>query len=152
MTDGVWDYQEESGHKAGTDLTGFKVEARDGSIGKVDKHSEDVGAAHIVVDTGMWIFGKHVLLPVGTISSIDVAEQRIHVDRTKEEIKDSPSSTRTGTPATPATTSGSPATTGRPTPDPRSVRTRWPTSGFAGAGHALGPTGGRVSGWSSWIL
>ncbi|WP_405725322.1 PRC-barrel domain-containing protein [Streptomyces sp. NBC_01537] len=90
MTDGVWDYQEESGHKAGTDLTGFKVEARDGSIGKVDKHSEDVGAAHIVVDTGMWIFGKHVLLPVGTISSIDVAEQRIHVDRTKEEIKDSP--------------------------------------------------------------
>lgn len=90
MTDSVWDYQAASGHQAGTDLTGFKVEAIDGSIGKVDKHSDDVGAAHIVVDTGVWIFGKHVLLPVGTISSIDVAEQRIYVDRTKDEIKNSP--------------------------------------------------------------
>lgn len=129
MTDSVWDYQAASGHQAGTDLTGFKVEAIDGSIGKVDKHSDDVGAAHIVVDTGVWIFGKHVLLPVGTISSIDVAEQRIYVDRTKDEIKNSPSSTRTSTPATPATTSRSAATTGRPTPDPRSVQALWPTPG-----------------------
>ncbi|MCX4815713.1 PRC-barrel domain containing protein [Streptomyces sp. NBC_01239] len=90
MADNMWDYQAESGHQAGTDLTGFKVEASDGSIGKVDKHSEDVGAMYIVVDTGVWIFGKHVLLPVGTIASIDVAERTIHVGRTKEEIKNSP--------------------------------------------------------------
>ncbi|MDJ0346114.1 PRC-barrel domain-containing protein [Streptomyces sp. H10-C2] len=86
----MWGYHEASGHKAGTDLTGFKVEATDGSIGKVDKHSEEVDSAYIVVDTGVWIFGKHVLLPAGTIRSIDATERKIYVDRTKDEIKDSP--------------------------------------------------------------
>jgi hypothetical protein len=90
MTDNMWGYQAETGHQTGMDLTGFKVEASDGSIGKVDKHSEDVGAAYIVVDTGVWIFGKHVLLPAGVISSIDVAERTVHVGRTKDEIKNSP--------------------------------------------------------------
>lgn len=90
MADNMWDYQAESGHQAGTDLAGFKVEASDGAIGKVDKHSEDVGAGYIVVDTGVWIFGKHVLLPVGTISSMDIAGRTIHIGRTKEEIKNSP--------------------------------------------------------------
>ncbi|MCM2389794.1 PRC-barrel domain-containing protein [Streptomyces albipurpureus] len=90
MTDNMWGYPAASGHQAGSDLTGFKVEATDGQIGKVDKHSEDVGSAYIVVDTGMWIFGKHVLLPAGTISRIDPAEQRLYVDRTKDEIKASP--------------------------------------------------------------
>ncbi|MEU9384787.1 PRC-barrel domain containing protein [Streptomyces sp. NPDC048279] len=90
MSDSMWGYQVESGHQAGTDLTGFKVEASDGSIGKVDKHSEDVGAAYIVVDTGVWIFGKQVLLPAGVISAIDIAERTVHVGRTKNEIKNAP--------------------------------------------------------------
>ncbi|MDF9810867.1 PRC-barrel domain-containing protein [Streptomyces sp. SPB162] len=90
MADGMWGYRETAGHEAGTDLTGFKVEATDGVIGKVDKHSDDAGSAHIVVDTGVWIFGRHVLLPAGTIRSIDLAERKIHVARTKDEIKDSP--------------------------------------------------------------
>lgn len=86
----VWGYQPSAGRTAGMDLTGFKVEASDGSIGKVDKHSDDVGAAYIVVDTGIWIFGKHVLLPAGTVSRVDTAQHTIHVSRTKEEIKNSP--------------------------------------------------------------
>lgn len=90
MTDSMWGYQENTGHLAGMDLTGFTVEATDGSIGKVDKHSDDVGSAYIVVDTGVWIFGKHVLLPAGTIRSIEIDERRIYVARTKDEIKNSP--------------------------------------------------------------
>ncbi|MFD5632129.1 MULTISPECIES: PRC-barrel domain containing protein [unclassified Streptomyces] len=86
----MWGYQPTSGHQAGLDLTGFKVEATDGHIGKVDKHSEEVGSAYIVVDTGVWIFGKHVLLPAGTITSVDTTEKKVHVGRTKEEIKNSP--------------------------------------------------------------
>ncbi|MFD7797331.1 PRC-barrel domain containing protein, partial [Streptomyces sp. NPDC059759] len=35
MSDSIWGYQPTTGHTAGTDLTGFKVEATDGSIGKV---------------------------------------------------------------------------------------------------------------------
>ncbi|MGW2989906.1 PRC-barrel domain containing protein, partial [Streptomyces goshikiensis] len=51
MTVNVWSYRETSGHLAGADPTGYKVEATDGSIGKVDKHSDEVGSAYIVVDT-----------------------------------------------------------------------------------------------------
>ncbi|WP_411103207.1 PRC-barrel domain-containing protein [Streptomyces sp. cmx-4-9] len=90
MTENVWGYRETSGWLAGADLTDYKVEATDGSIGKVDKHSDEVGSAYIVVDTGPWIFGKEVLLPAGTISRIDADEQKIYVDRTKEQIKDAP--------------------------------------------------------------
>ena len=70
MSDSIWGYQPTTGHTAGTDLTGFKVEATDGSIGKVDKHSDDVDSSYLVVDTGVWIFGKHVLLPAGTVQSV----------------------------------------------------------------------------------
>ncbi|MFD6415887.1 PRC-barrel domain-containing protein [Streptomyces sp. NPDC060194] len=86
----IWGYQSTAGYTAGTDLVGYKVEATDGSIGKVDKQSEDVSSSYIVVDTGVWIFGKHVLLPAGTVQRIDADEKKIYVDRTKEQIKDSP--------------------------------------------------------------
>ncbi|MFE5142451.1 PRC-barrel domain-containing protein [Streptomyces fagopyri] len=90
MSDSIWGYQPTTGHTAGTDLTGYKVEATDGSIGKVDKHSDDVNSAYLVVDTGVWIFGKHVLLPAGTVKTVDQAERKIYVALTKDQIKDSP--------------------------------------------------------------
>nr|WSW64858.1 PRC-barrel domain-containing protein [Streptomyces sp. NBC_00995] len=90
MSDNIWGYQPAVNHTAGTDLTGYKVEAADGSIGKVDKHSDEVSSSYLVVDTGLWIFGKHVLLPAGTVRSVDPGEQRIFVDLTKEQIKNSP--------------------------------------------------------------
>ena len=74
-----------------TDLTGFEVEATDGGIGKVDERTRDVQAhGFIVVDTGPWIFGKQVMLPAGAISAVDVDEGTVFLDRTKDEIKDSP--------------------------------------------------------------
>ncbi|MFD3470690.1 PRC-barrel domain containing protein [Streptomyces sp. NPDC058682] len=78
------------GHLAGTDLIGYKVEAVDGSIGKVDEHPDEVGDAYLVVDTGVWIFGKEVLLLAGTVIAVAPEERTIHVERTKEQIKDSP--------------------------------------------------------------
>ncbi|KJY20063.1 PRC domain containing protein, partial [Streptomyces sp. NRRL S-444] len=90
MTEHVWSYKSTSGHLAGTDLTGYKVEATDGSIGKVDKHSDEVGDAYLVVDTGVWIFGKEVLMPASTVVSIDPEERKVFVDRTKGQIKDAP--------------------------------------------------------------
>ncbi|MFJ8745958.1 PRC-barrel domain containing protein [Embleya sp. NPDC127516] len=88
--DNVWGHRPESGYTAGTSLAGYKVDATDGHIGKVDKHNDDVDASYLVVDTGVWIFGKHVLLPAGTIASIDTENKVVHVSRTKEEIKNSP--------------------------------------------------------------
>jgi hypothetical protein len=90
VTDSIWSYRTSSGHKGGTDLRGFTVQATDGHIGKVDRHSEEVGAAYLVVDTGAWIFGKHVLLPSGTIAQIDTAARTLYINRTKDEIKSAP--------------------------------------------------------------
>ncbi|MFB6628287.1 PRC-barrel domain-containing protein [Streptomyces sp. NPDC056362] len=90
MTEHAWGYKSTSGHLAGTDLKGYKVEATDGGIGKVDKHSDEVDDAYLVVDTGVWIFGKEVLLPASTVVRIDLDERKIFVDRTKEQIKDAP--------------------------------------------------------------
>ncbi|WP_328405019.1 PRC-barrel domain-containing protein [Streptomyces sp. NBC_00390] len=86
----IWGYQPTTGYTAGTSLVGFKVEATDGSIGKVDKHSDEVGSSYLVVDTGVWIFGKHVLLPAGTVTRVDAAEEKIYVECTKDQIKDAP--------------------------------------------------------------
>ncbi|WP_405435118.1 PRC-barrel domain-containing protein [Streptomyces avidinii] len=90
MTENVWSYKSTAGRLQATDLTGYKVEATDGSIGKVDKHSDEVGDAYLVVDTGVWIFGKEVLLPASTVIRIDEAEEKVYVDRTKDQIKDAP--------------------------------------------------------------
>ena len=72
------------------DISGFKVEASDGSIGTVDEHTYDSGASYLVVDTGPWIFGKKVMLPAGVIREVDLNDEVVYVDRTKAEIKDSP--------------------------------------------------------------
>ncbi|MFF3687935.1 PRC-barrel domain containing protein [Streptomyces sp. NPDC002187] len=90
MSESIWNYPSASGHAAGIELAGFKVEALDGSIGRVDKHSDDVGSAYLVVDIGIWIFGKHVLLPAGTVTRIDTAGETIFVSRTKDQIKAAP--------------------------------------------------------------
>ena len=83
----MWTHRDSS---LANDLTGFSVEATDGGIGKVDEASNDVGASYIVVDTGMWIFGKKVLLPAGTIQSVDPDTETVFVNKTKDEIKDAP--------------------------------------------------------------
>ncbi len=72
------------------DLTGFKVEARDGGIGKVDEATHEAGGSFIVVDTGPWIFGKKVMLPAGVIRDIDPDTETIFVNLTKDEIKNAP--------------------------------------------------------------
>ena len=75
---------------ANVDLTGFKVDARDGSIGKVDEATYEAGGSFIVVDTGPWIFGKKVMLPAGVVRDIDLDTETVFVDLTKDEIKNAP--------------------------------------------------------------
>ena len=87
----IWTFRTEAGVDPDTDdIAGYKVEATDGSIGKIDEATYDAGSSYIVVDTGPWIFGKKVLLPAGVISRVDRDEEKVHVNRTKDQIKDSP--------------------------------------------------------------
>jgi hypothetical protein len=84
----MWTWRDQSW--AGLDLVGFDVEATDGSIGKVDEATHDVGGASIVVDTGPWIFGKKVLIPAAVVQTVDLDEGKIFVNRKKDEIKNAP--------------------------------------------------------------
>ncbi|MFC4145581.1 PRC-barrel domain containing protein [Micromonospora mangrovi] len=84
-----WRYRDEAG-VASADLTGYKVEATDGGIGRIDSASHDVDDSYLVVDTGPWIFGKKVMLPAGTVSHVDHDERTVYVDREKDQIKAAP--------------------------------------------------------------
>jgi hypothetical protein len=84
----VWVYREAIW--AQSDLTGFSVEAPDGSIGKIDETSKEVGASYLVVDTSPWIFGKKGMLPAGVVRDVDLDTQTVFVNRNKDEIKYAP--------------------------------------------------------------
>jgi hypothetical protein len=72
------------------DLTGYKVEALDGDIGKIDEATYDTGTSYVVVDTGPWIFGRKVMLPASVIDRVEPADEQVFVNRTKDEIKNAP--------------------------------------------------------------
>jgi hypothetical protein len=74
----------------GAELIGFSVEAIDGGIGKIDEATEETGRAHLIVDTGPWIFGKKVMLPAGVVDRVDLDSETVFVNRSKDEIKNAP--------------------------------------------------------------
>jgi hypothetical protein len=84
-----WSYREDI-EVSGGNLVGYKVEATDGGIGKVDSWTQEVNASLLVVDTGPWIFGHKVMIPAGTVNHVDHADHRVYLDRTKEQIKAAP--------------------------------------------------------------
>jgi hypothetical protein len=94
QTTSVWSYRETSqlgfDPTSGTDITGYHVEALDGSIGKVDAATYDVAQSYVIVDTGPWIFGKKVMLPAGVIQRVDENEEKVWVNRNKDQIKSAP--------------------------------------------------------------
>ena len=84
-----WTFRDDAG-VTGANLVGYKVEATDGSIGKIDAASLDVNSSYLVVDTGVWIFGKKVMLPAGVVSNVDHEDRKVFVDRSKDQIKSAP--------------------------------------------------------------
>jgi hypothetical protein len=87
MDNDLWTYPETVGR---LDVRGFEVEAADGSIGKVDESTNEAGGSYLVVDTGVWIFGKKVILPAGLVERVDRDQEKLHIAPTKDEIKDAP--------------------------------------------------------------
>jgi hypothetical protein len=84
----IWTYREPTWTTS--NFVGYGVEALDGSIGKIDESTNDAGAAYVVVDTGPWIFGKKVMLPAGVISRVDHDDEKVYVNRSKDQIKNAP--------------------------------------------------------------
>jgi hypothetical protein len=40
------------------DIPGYEVESRDGSIGRIDEATHDVGSSYLIVDTGRGSLGR----------------------------------------------------------------------------------------------
>src|ERR671910_3146393 len=87
-TTDLWTYRDTTWR--GSALVGLSVEAVDGEIGKIDDATDDTTGSTIVVDTGTWIFGNKVLLPAGVIDRVDLDEEKVYVNRTKDEIENAP--------------------------------------------------------------
>jgi hypothetical protein len=85
-----WNYRSDSGWSAQFDIVGYHVEATDGGVGKIAEASHARDESFLVVDTGPWIFGKKVMIPAGTITSIDHSDRKVYVDRSKAQIKSCP--------------------------------------------------------------
>ncbi|WP_411152870.1 PRC-barrel domain containing protein [Streptomyces sp. A30] len=88
--DRIWSYAPGSGYVEGQDLTGFTVAAGDGALGRVDRQADPRGMRHLVVDTGVWLFGGSVLVPVGVVTGIDAGARRVTLACTVGEVKAAP--------------------------------------------------------------
>ncbi|MFJ2645670.1 PRC-barrel domain containing protein [Streptomyces sp. NPDC087420] len=88
--DNIWAYAADCGYGEDRSLVGFEVEATDGVVGQVERQTDHDGMRHLVVDTGMWVFGTSLLIPAGLITGIDSDTRRVVVGRAREEIKAAP--------------------------------------------------------------
>ena len=74
-------------------INGYAIEASDGRLGTVsDLLFEDVGwlIRWLVVDTGNWLPGRKVLLPLSALGQPDRALRHFPVKLTMQHVKDSP--------------------------------------------------------------
>jgi uncharacterized protein YrrD len=75
------------------ELQGYTIHARDGDLGTVRTFyfdDEEWCIHSMVVDTGSWFSGRHVLLQADVLSQPDRQGQRLSVTLTQEEVRNSP--------------------------------------------------------------
>lgn len=77
-----------------TTLKGYKLDSRDGEIGKVKEFYFDDRywtVRYLVADTGNWLTGRQVLISPYALGAVNDEEKNIAVDLTRKQIEDSPS-------------------------------------------------------------
>jgi uncharacterized protein YrrD len=76
-------------------LKGLSIQARDGEIGSIGDvlFEDDTWRVRwLVVDTGSWLTGRKVLLPVSHTEAPEAGATSIKVDLSKKQVEDSPGS------------------------------------------------------------
>ena len=85
----IWD-----AHLRSTDeVTGYHVEATDGSIGHIDDFvidDENWAIRYLIIETKNWLPGKKVLISPDWIESVSWDESKLYVNVSKETIKNAP--------------------------------------------------------------
>lgn len=75
------------------EVVGYRVAARDGELGKVEDFiidDENWNVRYAVIDTRVWLPGKRVLVPLARLESVEWRDRDMHVDLTREQIRDCP--------------------------------------------------------------
>ena len=75
-------------------LKGYKLDGRDGEIGKVEEFYFDDRhwtIRYLVADTGSWLTSRQVLISPYALLTVNKEEQHITIDLTKKQIEGSPS-------------------------------------------------------------
>lgn len=75
------------------DIMGYKIEAKDGDVGKVhDFFYDDANwkTRYLVADTGNWLPGRRVLISPESVHDPDGKREHIGISLTKEQIENSP--------------------------------------------------------------
>jgi hypothetical protein len=85
-----WEFRAGADFEDLKQLIGYKVVATDGEVGAVDDVSTSPGHPALIVDTGEWVVGQHILLPAGTVEHINHDELEVLVGRSTIEIKAAP--------------------------------------------------------------
>jgi len=75
------------------EVTGYQLEATDGSLGHVEDffvEDEDWRIGYLLIDTSNWLPGKRVLIAPEWVTEIDWTRSRLYVDLTKAQVEQSP--------------------------------------------------------------
>jgi len=75
-------------------LKGYKLNSREGNIGKVKEFYFDDNhwtIRYLIADTGNWLQDRQVLISPYALVDVNKEEKNINIDLTKKQIEDSPS-------------------------------------------------------------
>jgi hypothetical protein len=79
--------------RSSSEVTGYRIRATDDLLGHLEDFlfdDETWAIRYIVIDTRNWLPGRRVLLPTDAIREVDWLHGSVHVDRTREAIKEAP--------------------------------------------------------------
>jgi len=79
--------------RSAREVRGYQVQGSDDAIGQVDDFVIDDDTwevRYLVIDTSPWWFGKKVLIAPHWATHISWSESKVHIDLSKQQIKNSP--------------------------------------------------------------
>jgi hypothetical protein len=74
--------------KLGDELVGYRVEGRDGAVGRIEHITYDKSC--VVVHTRLRLFGVSHVVPALAVQGIDAGKKRVFLDLTEDEVKGAP--------------------------------------------------------------
>jgi sporulation protein YlmC with PRC-barrel domain len=92
VTEAMRDSERSHIHSA-RDVTGYSIEATDGSIGHVeDFFIDDTNwkVVYLLIDTASWMPGKQVIVSPLWVERVDWADSKVYVKVTKAQVENSP--------------------------------------------------------------